>query len=174
MSTLQSQTNLHSPYKSNLFLRGCFSYLHIYSLSHHILLSCPSPHVLWFTSCRQLIPFYSCIYLCICFRVKIFCQVVANNPGHLAGCLDIDSSIKVSMWIEGRKKKRELVRGCTRLRGWVGEWMRGRKREIRGRGLSSELEEERERVMRRGESVNERVNDLCIGLHDVICPYHTL
>lgn len=51
---------------------------------------------------------------------------------------------------------------------------RKEERVMRGRGLSSELEEERERVMRRGESVNERVNDLCIGLHDVICPYHTL
>ena len=51
---------------------------------------------------------------------------------------------------------------------------RKEERVMRGRGLRSELEDERKRVMRRGESVNERVNDLCIGLHDVICPYHTL
>jgi propionyl-CoA carboxylase beta chain len=26
-------------------------------------------------------------------------QVVANNPGHLAGCLDIDSSIKAARFV---------------------------------------------------------------------------
>ena len=33
------------------------------------------------------------------FHTHCYQQIVANNPGHLAGCLDIDSSIKAARFV---------------------------------------------------------------------------
>lgn len=41
---------------------------------------------------------YFCIPIVIC-KCIFLAQIVANNPGHLAGCLDIDSSVKAARFV---------------------------------------------------------------------------
>jgi len=42
-----------------------------------------------------------CVYLRVYkfYQLIVFKKVVGNNPGHLAGCLDIDSSIKAARFV---------------------------------------------------------------------------
>ena len=50
-----------------------------------------------FKTLHSLISFYRpCSYH---LTYQCVTQIVANNPGHLAGCLDIDSSVKAARFV---------------------------------------------------------------------------